>query len=847
MSEPKNNDNNSIPNTNETEPQTIYELAKRFPNYVRNSSDFKCQKEIGRGGFGVVWLGDDLKTNQKVAVKEFLSYRLTRRQTTHFIREIYTMAITKSPFVVPLVGFTVEHPFTIITKFEENGQLSKFIKYKTSSTAPKLTGTQLTTVALCIASALVDFDNLHIIHRDLKSSNILMDTELIPKICDFGTARIYSPDATLTTKIGTINFMCPEVIRSPNYNNKVDVYDFGMILYEMSEGRIPYSDMKREELFETLPNHPIPLDFRLSNREMKMFIKSLTDFDPEKRPTIQEVFQAFASGKIAFPGTKKGRIQKVLKTIQKKSSKKKQLPPLLVDINEIYQRLEEQKDAALEDEQEEKNNIFDSLSGHFSEPSNKDDLNKFDLTLLEDPTKPDYIKHLEDAKTEVKRSQFPELSTSLTKALQAKPEDKIIIAIYELIIYLIKLDLDILIALMKASFFHTMILTSDPMKKLSIEIFGYLFNNRPKLIKVSLTKSIVTLIQYDPESMIIMLCHYISELPPQEDSFPVIGVFIDQSNSILGTNAEINYICCLYQLLSTNQLFKEQSMEAISPIIMKACQSNNEELAITSLQALANLLPDKKINVDFEMILQVAGNPRIQKYLISVLLRIEEFPASRRIAYVLFNYATVSQRGFLSLMNFCASSPENAKLVVELDKWMTAKLPTVHNTFRLFMLLFKEIEFRPIICKSSSYSAMLKMFSDDSDLFLYTCLPSILRRSNLDLDLLNKLQQNGFWSSFFNKANNSNNKKVINAALVMADSVAAVGFIPEFVPFITKMKDILKNHQDLTQQVITVIVRISYLKDAHEPLEIFVQYFQSLTSYPNYKQYATSFLENLGK
>lgn len=847
MSDSKNKANQTPPNTVELEPESVYELAKRFPNYVRDSSDFKCEKEIGRGGFGVVWLGDDLKTKQKVAVKEFLSYRLSRRQTTHFIREIYTMAISRSPFVVPLVGFTVEHPYTIITKFEENGQLSKFIKNKTSSTSKKLTGTQLTTIALCIASALVDFSDLHILHRDLKSSNVLMDDELIPKICDFGTARIYSSNLTLTQRLGTVNFMSPEIIRTSNYNEKVDVYDFGMILYEMNEGRLPHSEMKREELLEALPDHPIPLEFRNSSREMTNFIKSLTDFDPNKRPTIQEAFQAFATGKIAFPGTKKNRIQKVLKTIQKKSAKKKELPPLYVNIDEILRKLEENQQIMADDDQDEKGNIFDSASGHFTESTEHENTTKFDFTLLDDPSKEGFIENLEKAKNEVKRFQYPELSTSLTKAIQHKPDDNVIIAIYSLILYFVQQDLSIYIALAKASFFHSMIMTTEPMKKLCIEILGLLFRNNPKLIKVSFTKSITTLIQFDPESMIIMLCHYINNLPPQEDSFPVIGIFIDQSDSFFGTQSETNFIRCIYHLLSTNKLFKEQMAEQLSPVLMKGCQSTNEETAITTLHALANLLPDDNIIVDFEVVLQVAGNQNLQKHLISVLIRLKKFPASRRIAYLLFNYATVSQRGFLSLMNFCESSPDNAKLVATMDKWMKSGLPTIHNTFRILMLLFKDVELRPIIYQSASFPEMMKMFVGDSDVFLYTCLPSILRRSNLDDNLLKSFQKSGFWESFFNIAVKSDNKKVINASLIMADTVSAVGFVPEMVPLIRRMVDFLKDYQSLTQQTITVLVRMSYLEEAREHLTVFVRYFKTLSSYPSYKQYANTFLENMGQ
>ena len=141
--------------------------------------------------------------------------------------------------------------------------------------------------------ALAFLHEKHIIHRDIKSDNLLMNTNGDVKLADFGYAcQLTSDKPGRKSKVGTVCWMAPELIHgSRMYTEKVDVWSFGIFAMEMADGDPPYiNDQQSRVIFNIVKKEPPPIDSRWSN-DFKDFVKQCLTKNPDKRPEARELLK----------------------------------------------------------------------------------------------------------------------------------------------------------------------------------------------------------------------------------------------------------------------------------------------------------------------------------------------------------------------------------------------------------------------------------------------------------------------------------------------------------------------------------------------------------------------------
>jgi serine/threonine protein kinase len=208
-------------------------------NLELSHSDFTLGDVIGTGTFGKVCTATMNGTMKKVAVKVLRTPQLGGRQLETFRREVWTMATVKHPALLRLIGVTLTHPFCIVTEL---------LKRNLYDQLRFLTPTKRSIIACSVAQGMQELHASRIIHRDLKSANILLDEDDLPRVCDFGLVG-FVKKGTKTGFVGTAQWMAPELLRSsPFYDEKVDVYSFAVLLWELLTLQRPYEGLTQDQL-----------------------------------------------------------------------------------------------------------------------------------------------------------------------------------------------------------------------------------------------------------------------------------------------------------------------------------------------------------------------------------------------------------------------------------------------------------------------------------------------------------------------------------------------------------------------------------------------------------------------
>jgi len=241
---------------------------------------------IGQGASGQVFKGKDTRRNNEiVAIKQMVISRQVKKDIV--INEILIMKESHHHSIVNYIdGHVLDGVLWVIMEFVEGGSLAEVIDICKALREDQ--------IALICKATLEGLDYLHnrpcpIIHRDIKSDNILMGTKGQIKITDFGYgAQLGGGNASnRQSVVGTTFWMAPEVVKGKEYTTKVDVWSLGIMAIEMVEGVPPYMEESMLRALFLIASKGIP-PFRDPGRmsaDLKDFITSCCVMEPDQRPT----------------------------------------------------------------------------------------------------------------------------------------------------------------------------------------------------------------------------------------------------------------------------------------------------------------------------------------------------------------------------------------------------------------------------------------------------------------------------------------------------------------------------------------------------------------------------------
>ncbi|PIN19044.1 Serine/threonine protein kinase [Handroanthus impetiginosus] len=288
--------------------RSLLEMVKIFTSseLKRATNNFHESMIIGKGGYGTVYKGV-LQDNKILAIKK--SKEIDPSQIEQFINEFIILSQVRHRNIVRLLGCCLEAQVPLLVyEFIGNGTLYENIHTKDKSRflswEKRL---KIAAETAGVLSYLHSAASTPIIHRDIKSANILLDALFTAKVSDFGTSRLVPMDrAQLSTMVqGTLGYLDPEYMQTSQLTEKSDVYSFGVVLVELLTGRKALSYDKPEEeinltnfflytlrkdrLFEIIEGNIVCDETREQIIEVSKLAKKCLNVRGEDRPTMKEV------------------------------------------------------------------------------------------------------------------------------------------------------------------------------------------------------------------------------------------------------------------------------------------------------------------------------------------------------------------------------------------------------------------------------------------------------------------------------------------------------------------------------------------------------------------------------
>ena len=250
-----------------------------------NFGPYSIRELIGSGGMGEVYLAEDNRLGRKIALKLLNPVLLADKVwRVRFLREARLASGLDHPNICTVyeVGEIQDQPF-IAMQYVEGDTLKRLVSQR------RLSLKSVISIGLQVADALALAHQKGVIHRDIKSANILITPRGQAKVLDFGLAKSLeqtelekSTSLTMTGEVmGTPAFMSPEQARGEPVDQRSDIFSFGIVLYEMATGRTPFNGTSKADVISSmLKDRPVPA--AEINRQTPQFLSSIIDRALEK-------------------------------------------------------------------------------------------------------------------------------------------------------------------------------------------------------------------------------------------------------------------------------------------------------------------------------------------------------------------------------------------------------------------------------------------------------------------------------------------------------------------------------------------------------------------------------------
>ena len=785
----------------------VRETLSAISDFLVRYDDFVFLKSLGEGGYGEVFLAEHVPTQTRCAVKRIRKDSAQEKNLLYLCREVMILANTRNYFLLPFLGYTDTPPYLIVTEYVPRGSLYDALMHMPES--PVLTGTHKTRIAMGIACGMASLHSQSVMHRDLKSMNVLLDDRLLPRICDFGVAR-FTGDAEglVTHKIGTPHWMAPELFTSQHYDNKVDVYAFAMILWEMLAEQIPFAGMSGPQvMIDVCERHLRPIIPEGTPDELRKLIEICWQEDPQKRPTFRQIYDVFAKGKVMFAGTDPAEVAQ-----------------LAEHIRAIDPQTSLATDGVLEIEM--------PLTSKGIRPRETDP----SLLVLRNPRSEQFletfVKVIGDLTLEKAMSVFDAAKECLKVDLTRDALERVLSEFLSLL----ERNPGMVTMFVESGLFELLPFGSENHNTLVYKILLRVVSVMPSALTIDIAKRIIERAETDTRPLVSIFSALAMKSDKEPGILPIISIFLSRASVFVSSDSGAKFLRVVHHLKVHVPTFSDNGTLFMGLTSIKIH---------TVRAAYAALAPtwQRSADIPWDLVIGHLSLPELACDITGILMKLQDVPTLPSLLPALISAGAYSPHVPYIICRLCEAAQHRTYLVQNFS-WMTGPMEP-SAAFLVLLRLFIHPNLRQTITEARPLPDLLSAVAAGAKPDELMAISTMIRRMTLTQELVTRFADSQLLDRYILNTMCSNNRDLLNSCLVMIDAMARTGFVDKFLLLIPYIPRLIQSDVGVTALSTSLVL-------SYHPQTICA--FQGVNMAdiasrvvvpPDYERYKTELLKNL--
>lgn len=755
-----------------------FNVSPTLRSFILKSSDFKKGKLIGQGNSGKVYLAIHIPTGKICSFKELFMEQLSGKNMIFFSREIEILVKCDNMFVLPFYGWTSEYPYSIITEYIPNGSLFHSLQHR--PTSPNLTSTNKTLIAIGIANGMMSLHSVGIIHRDLKPLNILLDEKLLPKICDFGLSRFTNEELNLMSlEIGTPRWMAPETFDSKNYTNKVDVYSYGILLWEMLTEDIPFQGLTPIQIaYKVTKDNERPEFPSNTPRPLKSLIRKCWDRNPDNRPTFSQIYHFLLRKGAFFTGTDLNAIDNLVieiknQELQRSKQSNSRISPLLPS-----------KDTGFTISS---NSIKSPRSERYKENDNSDGKSKFNN--IPHPNSTEFRAAFTDCLNYLTKDNYAQFNKVLSNLFMIKNinEGSLILILLELL----KLvsNQRYLIRFINDELYKKIPLDDRKITCLSLQILLQVTTQHPEIIDMNFLKLLNPILSVYPSRILRIISPIFLQFGKNSKAFEISDFLLKNPKPFLLYSGK-EYLTTLFFLCRNSPTFFRARFEYVINILCIAILSHDVQTIVADYSMICFFF-DERIALPIAAVTNHLNYDDTRDYALSYLIRKSHIELTTNLVSTLLKVSPSSKLASQLLCKYLTGSMQTRQyLVIDYPNWMEDDRLPINISIPYTLIIESDFKLRKYLAEATQFLSLLKRILKSSNPEFNSIACGMITKLMPNAKLIEKLINMRYFSKFIEmlrKFDEQQESLIIHNVIGLIDDCSRSAFVSDFLSLIPKL------------------------------------------------------------